>query len=222
MPVRTVKSATAGEAGNAPPCTRCSRPVGGQLAQVAADGVLGELELGGELLGDHASLGAQGGRGSGPCAGQRARRHLTSARFFLSLHVSARYRTGMTSPLMILIAGPYRSGTDDDPARLAANLQALEEAAWPIFRAGHVPMIGEWVALPVMRGAGSTRRGRPGLRAGALPDRRAAAAALRRRPPLPGASTGADQDVRDRPRTRPAGLRAHRGRPGVRRLSRHA
>ena len=62
---------------------------------------------------------------------------------------------------MILIAGPYRSGTDDDPDRLAANLRALEEAAWPVFRAGHVPMIGEWVALPVMRGAGSTGVGDP-------------------------------------------------------------
>ena len=62
---------------------------------------------------------------------------------------------------MILIAGPYRSGTGDDPDLLAANLRALEEAAWPVFRAGHVPMIGEWVALPVMRGAGSTGVGDP-------------------------------------------------------------
>jgi hypothetical protein len=61
----------------------------------------------------------------------------------------------MTTPLLILIAGPYRSGTDGDPARAAANLARLEEASWPIFRAGHVPMIGEWVALPVLREAGS-------------------------------------------------------------------
>ncbi|QTE27948.1 DUF4406 domain-containing protein [Pengzhenrongella sicca] len=59
-------------------------------------------------------------------------------------------------PLLILIAGPYRSGTDDDPARMAANLQRLEEAAWPLFRSGHVPMIGEWVALPVLSSAGAT------------------------------------------------------------------
>jgi hypothetical protein len=58
--------------------------------------------------------------------------------------------------MLILIAGPYRSGTNDDPALLAQNLALLEEAAWPIFRAGHVPMIGEWVALPVLRGAGGT------------------------------------------------------------------
>jgi len=99
-------------------------------------------------------------------------------------------------PLMILIAGPYRSGTDDDPARLAANLLALEEAAWPIFRAGHVPMIGEWVALPVMRGAGSSAVGDPVSEQVLYPTAERLLqhcdAVLR----LPGASTGADQDVR--------------------------
>ncbi|HEY2280575.1 MAG TPA: hypothetical protein VGI00_19635 [Streptosporangiaceae bacterium] len=59
-------------------------------------------------------------------------------------------------PLLILIAGPYRSGTDDDPAQMAANLARLEAAAWPIFAAGHIPIIGEWVALPVLRSAGAT------------------------------------------------------------------
>jgi hypothetical protein len=56
--------------------------------------------------------------------------------------------------MMILIAGPYRSGTGDDPQLLRQNLARLEQAAWPIFDAGHLPMIGEWVALPVLRGAG--------------------------------------------------------------------
>jgi hypothetical protein len=62
----------------------------------------------------------------------------------------------MESSMLILIAGPYRSGTNDEPDRLAANLACLESAAWPIFKAGHIPMIGEWVALPVMRGVDST------------------------------------------------------------------
>ena len=35
----------------------------------------------------------------------------------------------MTAPMMILIAGPYRSGTGDDPARMAENLARLESAA---------------------------------------------------------------------------------------------
>ena len=102
----------------------------------------------------------------------------------------------MTPPLMILIAGPYRSGTGDDPDLLAANLRALEEAAWPVFRAGHVPMIGEWVALPVMRGAGSTGVGDPVSEQVLYPTAERLLqhcdAVLR----LPGASTGADQDVR--------------------------
>jgi hypothetical protein len=67
------------------------------------------------------------------------------------VHVSSSL---VSKPMLILIAGPYRSGTGDEPALLDANLTRLEGAAWPIFRAGHVPMIGEWVALPVMRGAG--------------------------------------------------------------------
>jgi hypothetical protein len=63
--------------------------------------------------------------------------------------------------LMILIAGPYRSGTGDDPAKLAANVRAMEEYALPLFRAGHVPIVGEWLALPLVGLAGSTRIGDP-------------------------------------------------------------
>jgi hypothetical protein len=101
----------------------------------------------------------------------------------------------MSKPMLILIAGPYRSGTDDEPARLAANLEFLESAAWPIFEAGHIPMIGEWVALPVMRGVGSVV-GDPTSLTILTPtaDRllQHCDAVLR----LPGASTGADNDVR--------------------------
>lgn len=58
-------------------------------------------------------------------------------------------------PLIILIAGPYRSGTNDDPALIQKNLDRLESFSLAIYRAGHIPMIGEWVALPIMRQAGS-------------------------------------------------------------------
>jgi hypothetical protein len=64
-------------------------------------------------------------------------------------------RTG----LMILVAGPYRSGTGDDPARMAANVRAMEAYALPLFRAGHVPVVGEWLALPLVALAGSKRIG---------------------------------------------------------------
>ena len=63
--------------------------------------------------------------------------------------------TTVQQPLLVLIAGPYRSGTGGDPALMAANLARLEQAAWPLFRAGHLPVIGEWVALPVLRSAGA-------------------------------------------------------------------
>ena len=101
-----------------------------------------------------------------------------------------------TKPLMILIAGPYRSGTGDDPKRMSENLKRLEAAALPLYRAGHVPMIGEWVALPLLEQAGSMR---PGDRlydeivypvANRLLAR--CDAVLR----LPGDSKGADEDVR--------------------------
>jgi hypothetical protein len=98
--------------------------------------------------------------------------------------------------MFILIAGPYRSGTNDDPEKMAANLQRLEQASWPLFRAGHLPMIGEWVALPVWRSAGGKKLG------DAIYDQifypaagrllQMCDAVLR----LPGESTGADNDVR--------------------------
>ena len=57
-------------------------------------------------------------------------------------------------PQMILIAGSYRSGTNDDPTKMATNLRHLESVSWSLFQAGYVPMIGEWVALPIWHVAG--------------------------------------------------------------------
>ncbi|MDJ0344132.1 DUF4406 domain-containing protein [Streptomyces sp. H10-C2] len=62
-------------------------------------------------------------------------------------------------PLMILVAGPYRSGTGDDPARLAAHVRAMNETALRLFRAGHLAVTGEALALPLLEVAGSTRPG---------------------------------------------------------------
>lgn len=61
----------------------------------------------------------------------------------------------MSQPLMILVAGPYRSGTGDDPAKLAANVAAMESVAWALYQRGHMPVLGEWLALPMLRLAGS-------------------------------------------------------------------
>jgi ADP-ribose pyrophosphatase len=61
--------------------------------------------------------------------------------------------------MMILIAGPYRSGTNDDPQKIAANVQHMESFALPIFHLGHIPVLGEWFALPLLHLAGSKHVG---------------------------------------------------------------
>ncbi len=61
--------------------------------------------------------------------------------------------------MLILIAGPYRSGTNDDPDLIEKNMKNLEAHALPIFEKGHVPMVGEWVALPLMELAGCSHVG---------------------------------------------------------------
>jgi hypothetical protein len=52
--------------------------------------------------------------------------------------------------MMVLVAGPYRSGTNDDPAKLAANVDAMNHAALEVFRKGHLPVTGEALALPLI------------------------------------------------------------------------
>ncbi|TWF80255.1 phosphoglycerate kinase [Pseudonocardia hierapolitana] len=101
----------------------------------------------------------------------------------------------MPTSLMVLIAGPYRSGTEDDPGLMAANLARLEEAAWPLFRAGHVPMIGEWVALPVLRSAGATGVTDPLAERVMYPTAQRLLQHCDGVLRLPGKSKGADQDV---------------------------
>ena len=101
----------------------------------------------------------------------------------------------MTKSLMILIAGPYASGTDGDPVLMAQNLARLEEAAWPIFRAGHIPMIGEWVALPVLSSAGAGGPADPLAADVMYPTAERLLQHCNGVLRLPGESRGADQDV---------------------------
>ena len=65
----------------------------------------------------------------------------------------------MSKSMMILIAGPYRSGTGDDPEKMAANVRYMESFALPVFRLGHIPVLGEWIALPLLHLAGSREVG---------------------------------------------------------------
>jgi hypothetical protein len=61
--------------------------------------------------------------------------------------------------MMILIAGPYRSGTNDDPEKMASNVRLMESFALPIFRLGHIPVLGEWFALPLLHLSSSKQVG---------------------------------------------------------------
>ena len=65
----------------------------------------------------------------------------------------------MTQPLLILIAGPYFSGTNDDPNSIAANVRAMTAMALRVFCAGHLPVLGEWLALPLIEHVGSQHTG---------------------------------------------------------------
>ena len=69
------------------------------------------------------------------------------------------WRNTLAKPMTILIAGPYRSGTGDDPEKMAANVHLMESFALPIFRLGHIPVLGEWFALPLVHLAGSQQVG---------------------------------------------------------------
>ncbi len=98
--------------------------------------------------------------------------------------------------MIILIAGPYRSGTNNDPELIQKNLEKLESVALPLFRKGHIPLIGEWLALPLAKLAGSKEHGDEAWNEIQYPVAhrliQRCDAVLR----LEGASTGADNDVR--------------------------
>jgi len=59
----------------------------------------------------------------------------------------------MNDPMMILVAGPYRSGTGGDRAKIGANVEAMTRTALDLYRRGHLPVLGEWFALPLIEQA---------------------------------------------------------------------
>ncbi|HEJ7039817.1 NUDIX hydrolase [Serratia liquefaciens] len=100
------------------------------------------------------------------------------------------------SAQLILIAGPYRSGTDGDAQRIANNLHRLEQAALAVYQRGHVPVIGEWLALPLAAAAGSTQLGDAVSEAFLYPVAHRLIAQCQAIYRIEGASAGADNDVR--------------------------
>jgi len=67
----------------------------------------------------------------------------------------------MSKSLLILISGPYLSGTDGDEAKIRKNLEAMEAYALPLFKKGHLGMVGEWAAWPLIKSAGGDTHSSP-------------------------------------------------------------
>ena len=61
----------------------------------------------------------------------------------------------MSEPLMILIAGRYRSGTNDHPMLIQTNVDAYDRYCAKAVPTGSSSGLGEWFALPMMERAGS-------------------------------------------------------------------
>ena len=92
-------------------------------------------------------------RKGAPAAGDRRAAQEAGRRRSLSGPISAQYCADEhkeQTELLVLVAGPYRGGTGDDPAKLAANVTAMNTAALDVFRAGHLPVTGEALALPLI------------------------------------------------------------------------
>jgi len=97
--------------------------------------------------------------------------------------------------MLILIAGPVRSGTDGNQALIHANLQEFERIALEIYRKGHTPVVGEWLALPISRAAGSQEIGDEISEAYLYPVAHRLIHCCNAILRIPGASQGADNDV---------------------------
>ncbi len=98
--------------------------------------------------------------------------------------------------MLILIAGPYRSGTNNDLKLIKKNMDRLEAVSLPIFRKGHIPMIGEWVANPLIALAGSREIGDAIFNEIQYPSAHRLLSKCDAILRIEGASKGADQDVK--------------------------
>ena len=98
-------------------------------------------------------------------------------------------------PLLVLIAGPFMSGTKGDPQKIAANRARLESFALPIFERGHLPIVGEWLALPIIQAAGGRVSGDEIFEKYQYPVAHRLIARCDAILRIPGESRGADLDV---------------------------
>ncbi len=101
----------------------------------------------------------------------------------------------MSKSLLILISGPYLSGTNGDESLIAQNLTRMENYALPLFKKGHLGVVGEWAAWPVIKSAGGNSHSSPQFTEYQYPVAHRLLekcdAVLR----IPGASKGADLEI---------------------------
>ncbi|MBK9739735.1 MAG: hypothetical protein IPO93_09495 [Actinobacteria bacterium] len=62
----------------------------------------------------------------------------------------------MTKPLLVLISGPYLTGTGGDETKIAGNLARMEAMALPVYERGHLAVVAEWLSWPLIKQAGGT------------------------------------------------------------------
>ncbi|OON39760.1 NUDIX hydrolase [Izhakiella australiensis] len=98
--------------------------------------------------------------------------------------------------MLILIAGPVKSGTNGEQTLITANLNRLRDVALEVYYKGHTPVIGEWLAIPLAEAAGSQRIGDDISDAFLYPVARRLIHACDAVVRIAGASQGADNDVR--------------------------
>jgi len=63
--------------------------------------------------------------------------------------------------LLILISGPYMTGTDGAEDRIRDNLARMEAMALPVYERGHLAVVAEWLSWPVIAQAGGTDHASP-------------------------------------------------------------
>ncbi len=61
--------------------------------------------------------------------------------------------------LLILIAGPVRGGTMDSAELIEKNIETMTTEALRLYHRGHMPLVGEWLSLPLIDAAGSKEVG---------------------------------------------------------------
>jgi hypothetical protein len=98
-------------------------------------------------------------------------------------------------PLLILIAGPYMSGTGGDATKIASNRARLESYALPIYERGHLAWVSEWLTLPIVHAAGGKVHGDAVFNAYQYPVAQRMLSRCDAVLRIPGMSTGADLDV---------------------------